>query len=77
MSYVIGIDGGTESLRAFVIDLEGRVVASHATSYETDFPAAAMAEQSPEDWWSAIGGISTGSTEKGVSFTCRHPRACG
>ena len=24
MSYVIGVDGGTESLRAFVFDLEGR-----------------------------------------------------
>ena len=64
MSYVIGIDGGTESLRAFVIDLEGRVVASHATSYETDFPAAAMAEQSPEDWWSAIGESVKGALKK-------------
>jgi ribulose kinase len=24
MKYVIGVDGGTESLRAFVFDLEGR-----------------------------------------------------
>lgn len=55
MGYVIGIDGGTESLRAFVIDLQGQVLASHASAYNTTYPASAMAEQSPDDWWAAIG----------------------
>ena len=64
MSYIIGIDGGTESLRAFVIDLQGTVLASHATAYETTFPAAAMAEQSPETWWHAIAESVKGAMTK-------------
>ena len=55
MAYVIGVDGGTESLRAFVFDLEGRPKASHATPYETAFPQPGWAEQNPEDWWQALG----------------------
>ncbi len=55
MAYVIGVDGGTESLRAFVFDLEGRPLASRATPYETQFPQPSWAEQEPEDWWRAVG----------------------
>ncbi|MDJ0971188.1 MAG: FGGY-family carbohydrate kinase [Kiloniellales bacterium] len=55
MAHVIGIDGGTESLRAFVFDLEGRPKASHATPYTTEFPQPGWAEQNPEDWWQALG----------------------
>lgn len=55
MSHVIGVDGGTESLRAFVFDLEGRPVGTAATPYKTDFPNPGWAEQNPEDWWQAIG----------------------
>jgi ribulose kinase len=55
MSYVIGVDGGSESLRAFVFDLEGRPRGSHATAYKTDFPQPSWAEQDPEDWWQALG----------------------
>ena len=55
MSYVIGVDGGSESLRAFVFDLEGRSRGSHATAYKTDFPQLSWAEQDPEDWWHALG----------------------
>ncbi len=55
MSHVIGIDGGTESLRAFVFDMEGRPKGTAATPYKTDFPNPGWAEQSPEDWWAALG----------------------
>ena len=54
MAYVIGIDGGTESLRAFVFDLEGRPKSSYATPYATEFPRPGWAEQNPEDWWQAL-----------------------
>ncbi len=54
MGCVIGIDGGTESLRAFVFSLEGQVLGSAATPYETRYPHPAWAEQSPDDWWSAL-----------------------
>ena len=55
MSYVIGVDGGSESLRAFVFDLDGRPCGSHVTAYKTDFPQPSWAEQDPEDWWQALG----------------------
>ncbi|MEM9012353.1 MAG: FGGY-family carbohydrate kinase [Pseudomonadota bacterium] len=56
MSYVIGVDGGTESLRAAIFDLAGHPVASAAVAYATRFPEPAQAEQDPEDWWRALGG---------------------
>ncbi|MHA1524855.1 MAG: FGGY-family carbohydrate kinase [Alphaproteobacteria bacterium] len=54
-SYVIGVDGGTESLRAGVFNLQGEPLAFAATPYETKFPKPGRAEQNPEDWWRAIG----------------------
>jgi ribulokinase len=53
--YVIGVDGGTESLRAGVFDLAGRPLAFAATPYPTRFPQPGWAEQDPEDWWQALG----------------------
>lgn len=55
MAYVIGIDGGTESLRAHVFDLTGRSCGVGKCAYDTHFPAPARAEQSPADWWAAAG----------------------
>ena len=53
--YLIGVDGGTESLRAGVFDLEGRPLAFAATAYKTRFPNPGWAEQDPGDWWAALG----------------------
>ncbi len=53
--YVLGIDGGTESIRARVFTLDGRSVGDHAAPYDTQFPAPSHAEQNPEDWWTAAG----------------------
>ncbi|WP_181701019.1 FGGY-family carbohydrate kinase [Chthonobacter albigriseus] len=61
MAYVIGIDGGTESLRAHVFDLEGRPRGSHATPYQTAFPEPGRAEQNPDDWWAAVGSATQGA----------------
>lgn len=55
MAYVIGIDGGTESLRAGVFDLTGKPLAFASTAYKTHFPHPAWAEQNPADWWEALG----------------------
>src|SRR5436853_3682222 len=64
MTYVIGVDGGTESLRAFVFDLDGRPRGSHATAYKTEFPHPSWAEQDPEDWWQALGNSVQGALAK-------------
>src|SRR3954454_3941791 len=55
MAYLIGVDGGTESIRAIVFDLEGRPKGSHASAYQTQFPKPSWAEQNPEDWWRCMG----------------------
>ncbi len=55
MAYVIGIDGGTESLRAHVFDLAGRPRGVGRAPYVTAFPAPGRAEQNPDDWWHAAG----------------------
>jgi ribulose kinase len=59
--YVIGIDGGTESIRARVFDLSGRSLGDHAAQYATHFPAPSHAEQDPEEWWSAAGIATRGA----------------
>jgi ribulokinase len=61
MAYVIGVDGGTESLRAFVFDLDGCQRGSAATPYSTDFPHPGWAEQHPADWWAALGASVKGA----------------
>ncbi|KAF8062764.1 ribulose-phosphate 3-epimerase [Scenedesmus sp. PABB004] len=53
--YVIGVDGGTESLRAGVFDASGRPLAFAAAPYATTFPHPGWAEQAPADWWAALG----------------------
>jgi len=53
--FVVGVDGGTESLRAGVFDLAGVPVAIAAVGYETRFPQPGQAEQDPRDWWRALG----------------------
>ena len=55
MAYVIGIDGGTESLRAHVFDLSGRSRGVGKCAYGTQFPEPGRAEQNPDDWWHAAG----------------------
>jgi len=55
MAYVIGIDGGTESLRAHVFDLSGRSRGVGKGAYATTFPEPGQAEQNPDDWWHAAG----------------------
>lgn len=52
--YVIGIDGGTESIRAGLFDLDGNLILARQKAYETHFPQSGWAEQDPEDWWAAL-----------------------
>ncbi|TVQ35940.1 MAG: carbohydrate kinase [Geminicoccaceae bacterium] len=63
MGYVIGIDGGTESLRAHVFDLDGRSLGSGAGAYVTAFPVPGQAEQDPEAWWQALGVAVQGALQ--------------
>jgi ribulose kinase len=53
--YFIGVDGGTESLRAGVFDMRGNPLAFATSDYPTYFPRPGWAEQNPNDWWRALG----------------------
>lgn len=49
-SHLIGIDIGTTSVKAVMIDLSGQRVAGFSARYPTQRPAAGQVEQDPEDW---------------------------
>ncbi len=53
MSYLLGIDLGTSSLKTIVLSLDGRILASDAVDYQYDSPVQGYAEQDPEVWWKA------------------------
>ncbi|MDG1860470.1 MAG: FGGY family carbohydrate kinase, partial [SAR324 cluster bacterium] len=48
--YLLGVDGGTEGLRAGIFDISATPLAFASTSYPTQFPAGSWAEQDPNDW---------------------------
>lgn len=54
MALYLTADGGTESLRARIYDIDGNCLGSRAVPYETKFSPGARAEQDPEDWWRAL-----------------------
>ena len=56
-SLVIGVDGGTESIRACAFDARtGQAVGtSCAVPYATSHPHPGWAEQDPADWWTNLG----------------------
>jgi ribulokinase/ribulose-phosphate 3-epimerase len=62
---VIGVDGGTESIRACCFDGEtGRVLGkSCASPYETYHPKPSWAEQDTNDWWNGMGIAVRGAVE--------------
>ena len=49
----IGIDVGTSSIKALLVDGEGRVIASSNPEYPFQTPAPLQAETDPEVWWEA------------------------
>ena len=53
MTYLIGVDVGTQSVRSCLFDLDGAVVASASRPLTTTFPRPTWAEQDPEEWWRA------------------------
>lgn len=67
MAYYLTADGGTESLRARIYDLDGTCLGSKAVPYETKFSPGARAEQNPEDWWRALVQATRGAiAEAGI-----------
>ena len=53
MDYFIGIDIGTQSTKAVLVDARGAIVAQHAHGYRPDTPRPLWAEQWPDVWFDA------------------------
>ncbi len=54
MDYLLGIDIGTSSVKAAVVEAKtARVVASATREYPVQQPQPGYAEQFPDDWWDA------------------------
>ena len=52
--YLMGIDGGTESVRVGIFDREGTPVAFASRTYTLKHPRPGWAEQDPDEWWSSL-----------------------
>jgi xylulokinase len=63
---VLGLDLGTSSLKALVLDAACRVAAIASRAYPLARPQPGWAEQQPEDWWAAIHGVCADLAEQGV-----------
>jgi len=74
---VVALDGGTEGVRAGLLEPDGRPVAFARASYGTDHPRQGWAEQDPNEWWSAavqatrsvLAGIEP-SVVKAIAVAC-------
>jgi xylulokinase len=51
----LGIDLGTSSLKALVLDVDGAIVGTASATYPMTTPQPGWAESNPEDWWEAAG----------------------
>jgi xylulokinase len=54
MNYVIGVDIGTQSTKALLVDQQGAIVAQHSSAYKPDTPKPLWAEQWPSVWMDAV-----------------------
>ena len=54
MSYYIGIDLGTSSVKLLLVDDSGAIQNSVTKEYPLLFPQPGWSEQNPADWWKAV-----------------------
>lgn len=54
MAVILGIDVGTSSIKAMLLDTDKGVLAVRAKSYEVEIPRPGYAQQDPEMWWSSL-----------------------
>jgi xylulokinase len=52
--YVIGVDIGTQSTKALLVDARGHIAGQHAHGYRPDTPRPSWAEQWPAVWQEAV-----------------------
>ena len=79
---LLGIDVGTSSVKAALVDLQGRLQATAQAEYPLHHIHTAWVEQNPEDWWqatcnairSALAKVEHGRDRvRGVAVSCQTP----
>ncbi|WP_165002800.1 MULTISPECIES: xylulokinase [unclassified Enterococcus] len=68
MSYVLGLDLGTSSLKALLVNEEGEVIASESSQYESFSDETGFSEQNPSDWLDACDRIFSKLNQKADDF---------
>lgn len=51
MSYFVGIDLGTQSVKVGIYDETGKQLSIKSSSYQILTPNKGFAEQNPDEWW--------------------------
>ena len=72
----LGIDLGTSSLKALLLDTGGRIVAQASAPLDVSRPHPQWSEQSPADWWRAL-GLALGELARAHAGPMREVRAIG
>ena len=70
---ILGLDLGTSSAKAVVIDTGGKVLAQASAGYAVTAALAGYAESEPADWWDAV----TACTREAVRAAGTQPAAIG
>jgi len=68
-SLFLGLDLGTSSLKAIVVDEKGKIKAVARRGYSICSPQTGWAEQDPEEWWRATLQVIQDLTSTGVDFS--------
>ena len=69
MSYVLGLDLGTSSLKGLLVNKAGKVVSTASADYPLIHPKSGYSEQSPEEWYLACNQIFKTLSENVEDFT--------
>jgi xylulokinase len=54
MGFVIGVDVGSQSAKAVLVDRQGEALGHATAAYDTRYPASGWAEQDPDKWERAV-----------------------
>jgi len=64
MSFFLGLDLGTSSIKAIIIDKKGNPVISSSIEYPLNKPQPGWAEQDPKVWWESVIQVLDGMKNK-------------
>ncbi|SFS67402.1 xylulokinase [Paenibacillus sp. BC26] len=68
MSFLMGIDIGTSSVKSMVMEHSGKILGFAQIEYDINIPISGYAEQNPDEWWELVKKTSAQALNKaGIS----------